>query len=112
MRLASRSAQAVHSRGGVGRLAVCTHVSSRRGRMVVGSRCRSSWIMASTSCLVTRTVKHADRVAFRDAHDLADEVGGESLTNEQSMAEEERQGRAISLPVATSRTGVFGLVQD
>ncbi len=82
-------------------LAACTHLSNLRGGMAVGSRWRSASIMASTSCLVTRTVKHADRVAVRDAHDLAGEVGSESLTNEQSMAKEERQGPAISLPVAT-----------
>ena len=36
--------------GSVALVALRSHLSSRRGGMAVGSRCRSSWIMSSTSC--------------------------------------------------------------
>ncbi len=40
------------SGGSVALVALRSHLSSRRGAMAVGSRWRSSWVMASTSYLV------------------------------------------------------------
>ena len=51
-------------------LAVCTHGSSCRGETAVGSRCRSSWIMASTSFLVRMPLRSSSSTKAAVSHML------------------------------------------
>ncbi len=46
------------------------HELSRRGRMAVGSRWRSSWIMSNTSCLVRMPLRSSSSTSAEVSHML------------------------------------------
>ncbi len=58
------------SGGSVALVALRSHLSSRPGVMALGSRRRSSWIMASTSCLVRIPLRSSSSTKAEVSHML------------------------------------------
>ncbi len=79
--------------GSVALVALRSHLSSRRGEIAVGSRWRSSWIMASTSYLVRLPLRSNSFTKAAFSH-MVEMASSSRVTNSLGS-----RGLAITVPV-------------
>ncbi len=73
---------------------MCTHLSNLRGGMAVDSRWRSSWLIASTSCLVRTPLRSnsSTKAAFSHMLEMASYFEGREVVGVEGFSHDATAG--------------------